>query len=219
MRDYLTLGPTPYDEPCAQLGTDHFYAKSRIESDAYIHQLLRQFGDPPGLCFFRTKPFHHEFGTYYEVVITFFDDDEEAAHFAYHVENNLPARWDEEALNELRATDYHMSVAYRKPSEDQGDLMALEPMPHYSTSCTHSPEQPLQHTLQMRYRSIMLVWPKGLPKSTTLRVQHTIQPDVRLSHRKWALYHRKVNHIDVQLASACAPLSEGAHAAHTAKTD
>jgi len=131
MKDYLTLGPTPYDEPCAQLGTDHFYAKSRIESDAYINQLLRQFGEPPGLCFFRTKPFHHEFGTYYEVVITFFDDDEEAVRFAYNVENNLPAQWDQEALNELRATNYFMSVAKREQPPRSGGLVASEPQSTY----------------------------------------------------------------------------------------
>lgn len=134
MRDYLTLGPTPCEEPCAQVGTADYITKTRAEGSAYIAQLLRQFGEPPGMSFFKLKGFPHEFGTYHEVLITFDDENAEAQQFAYHVENNLPACWDEEALKELRATDYHLSVAHRRPDDDHPNLMAMEPMGHYGPS-------------------------------------------------------------------------------------
>ena len=62
--------------------------------------------------------------------------------------------------------------------------------------------------------AFLLRQPKGLPKSTPRVI--TVYPDVHLDQRKWVLYHRNVNHIDVRLASVCAPLGEGAHAAHPA---
>lgn len=67
----------------------------------------------------------------------------------------------------------------------------------------------------MLRKSFLLTRPKGLPKSA-LRVLPPVYPDVRLDQRRWVLYHRNVNHIDVRLASVCAPLGEGAHAAHPA---
>lgn len=127
MRDFLTLGSTPTNEPCAQVGTDDYATKSRIESRVFIDQLLRQFGEPPGLSTFRRKSFPHDFGTYHEVVIAFDDENEEAVAFAYDVENNLPEQWDEQALKELRGTDYHMSVVRRMPSADAPGLVAMEP--------------------------------------------------------------------------------------------
>lgn len=57
MRDYQTLGPTPWNEPCAQVGAADYAEKSRLETQTYINQLLRQFGEPPGLSFFRVKRF------------------------------------------------------------------------------------------------------------------------------------------------------------------
>ena len=110
MRDYQTLGPTPWNEPCAQVGAADYAEKSRLETQTYINQLLRQFGEPPGLSFFRVKRFPHEFGSYHEVVITYDDENEAAVEFAYNVENNTPERWDEQALEELRQRGYTMQV-------------------------------------------------------------------------------------------------------------
>jgi hypothetical protein len=132
MRDYLTLGPTPCDEECAQVGTADYAEKSRIESSAYIAQLRRQFGEPPGLSFFKVKRFPHEFGSYHEVVIAFDDENEEAVDFAYRVENNLPATWDETAKAGLQATNYFMSVVKREPRTSPPGLMAMEPVAIYS---------------------------------------------------------------------------------------
>lgn len=131
MRDYLTLGPTPCEEPCAQVGTADYAEKTRIENRVYIDQLIRQFGVPPGLCFFKVKRFPHEFGSYHEVVVTFDEESEEDVAFAYGVENNLPGTWDEQAMKDLRETDYYMSVVPRTPRTDMPGMVAMEPVTVY----------------------------------------------------------------------------------------
>lgn len=108
MRDFLTLGPTPAEESCAQVGTPDYVRRTRIETGAYIDQLIRQFGQPPGLNTFRVKRFPHEFGDYHEVVITYDDAVEESVAFAFEVENNLPGHWDEQAKADLQAQNYHL---------------------------------------------------------------------------------------------------------------
>ena len=110
MRDYLTLGPTPAEEPCAQVGTPDYMRRTRIETSAYIDQLIRRFGQPPGLSLFRVKRFPHEFGDYHEVVITYDDEVEDSVDFAFNVENNLPGEWDEQAKAVLLAQHYHLHV-------------------------------------------------------------------------------------------------------------
>jgi hypothetical protein len=45
----------------------------------------------------------------------------------------------------------------------------------------------------MLVRTLELVRAVGLPKSKTLRVLRTVQPDVRLPHPQWVLHHLVVN--------------------------
>lgn len=94
--DYVTLGPTPGDEACAQVGADNYRETMRAESKRYIAGLQRMFPLPEG-CNARiaVKGFPHDYGTYHEVCVIFGDDDEVAIQYAYHVENNLPGSWEE----------------------------------------------------------------------------------------------------------------------------
>jgi hypothetical protein len=94
MQDYLTLGTAPVDEPCAQLGQPDDYDKVREECRRFITLLRQKFGDEPPGAAFGIKSFPHDFGTYYEVVCLFDRDDEEAAHYAYRCEDELPATWE-----------------------------------------------------------------------------------------------------------------------------
>ena len=43
MIDYMEIGSSPTDEYCAQLGSDGYEVLSRIELNAYVHQLERMF--------------------------------------------------------------------------------------------------------------------------------------------------------------------------------
>jgi hypothetical protein len=97
MRESLELGPTPCDEACVQVGTDDYFAKARPECRRYIDLLTKKFGKPPGEAYFYVKSNPHDFGSYLEVAIKFNINSREEMAFAYHVENNLPAKWSDDA--------------------------------------------------------------------------------------------------------------------------
>lgn len=101
MRDYLVIGATPAEEACAQVGSPDYKTRMIKEINAFINQLLRQFGPEPKGAEIRVKAFPHDFGTYHEVVVFFDDNNEEAVNYAYKIENEAATRWDEEALIEL----------------------------------------------------------------------------------------------------------------------
>jgi hypothetical protein len=95
MKDYLTLGPVPSGEDCAQIGDDDYHRKSREEGARFISLLRQVCGpEPPGarLCL---KSFPHDFGTYYEVCCTYEDTNEPAIDYAFHVEAHTPESWDD----------------------------------------------------------------------------------------------------------------------------
>jgi hypothetical protein len=97
MKNFIELGPVPYDEECVQVGCEDYMTKAKKECNAYIEQLCRLFGDVD----LRIKSFPHDFGNYLEVVIYFDDETENDSDVAGNVADNLPANWDNEALKEL----------------------------------------------------------------------------------------------------------------------
>lgn len=101
-KTYFELGPSPYDEPCAQLGAEDYLSQHQIELKALINQLYRVFPDAidEGL-YFRKKWFSHDFGDYAEVVVWFDDEKDSHNEMVRIIEENFPANWDEEALLEL----------------------------------------------------------------------------------------------------------------------
>jgi len=103
MRDYISIGPSPCNEECAQVGQDNYPEQSKKECRAFLNQLSRVFGEPPGGAHLGIKSFPHDFGTYREVVCYFDDDVPEARDFAFMLEGKSPENWDEEAHKELSA--------------------------------------------------------------------------------------------------------------------
>lgn len=108
---YMTveLAATPVDEPCAQVGDPDYGEKARRECRAYVAQLKRIVTAagkevPPGARIV-VKTNAHDYGTYHEVAVRFCEDDEEACDFAFWLENNQPATWDDEARAELGLAD------------------------------------------------------------------------------------------------------------------
>jgi hypothetical protein len=97
----LYLGPTPPEEPCAQVGCPNYREQALKECRAYIRQLERIFGEPPPGARFALSRESHDFGTYYEVVIQYDVQDEDSNAFVFRVEANLPATWDIQAREEL----------------------------------------------------------------------------------------------------------------------
>jgi hypothetical protein len=107
-RARLELGAAPADEPCAQLSTAHYdayAARAMLEIAVYRRQTLRAIEGagrslPPTVRIERHH-YEHEFGPYYELAVTFPVGDDEAEAFAFWLEGNVPANWDEVALAEL----------------------------------------------------------------------------------------------------------------------
>lgn len=107
-RETIEIGSTPYNEDCAQLGTEGYELRARVECRAFKHQLLRMAKEakrdvPPDVRFFVKANRHHDYGVYYELAVSFLDEDdrEDARDFALWIEGNLPEHWDAEARAEL----------------------------------------------------------------------------------------------------------------------
>lgn len=99
--DYICIGPCPPNEDCAQVGSADYYKRAQIECKAYRKQLIEEVGEPPEGCRLIIKGFEHEFGTYYEVIAKFEEDNEEAVDYALKCESSGPEKWNEKARREL----------------------------------------------------------------------------------------------------------------------
>lgn len=99
--DYLTLGGTPAEESCAQVGSENYHRDARKECNVFIRQLIRHFPEVPSGASFTVKSFPHDFGSYLEVAIVFDDESEAAVKYACKVDRELPTLWDAEARKEL----------------------------------------------------------------------------------------------------------------------
>lgn len=109
MMDFITLGPVPYNEDCAQVGDPGYGERVRVECSAYVEQLERTFPIPANLVgkvFFKRASYGHDFGTYFEVVVQYDTNEPAAVQFAYEVESSLPPYWDAPAADWLHAAGY-----------------------------------------------------------------------------------------------------------------
>lgn len=110
--DYLTLGSTPYDEPCAQVGASNYRAATRIESEHYIQQLqailLSKF--PESEISIRSKGFPHDFGTYHEIVAYYNPNNADQCEQAFWLDENVPANWEPEVAPLLASNEMYQST-------------------------------------------------------------------------------------------------------------
>lgn len=95
MRDYLSIGSTPCDEECAQVGTENYAARAKEECRRFIGALRATLGEEPEGASLAVKSFPHDFGTYYEVVCWYDDENEASADYAYKCESDGPSEWPE----------------------------------------------------------------------------------------------------------------------------
>ena len=94
MQDFMTLGTAPVDEPCAQVGQPDYDDKVKGECRRSIALLRHTCGEEPPGARLAIKSCDHDFGMYDEVVCLVDTDDEDAAHYAYRCEDELPATWE-----------------------------------------------------------------------------------------------------------------------------
>jgi hypothetical protein len=88
MKDFMTLGPVPFEEDCIQVSPEVDYSAMRKEVSNYVTLLESRFTNIPENAYFGIKRESHDFGTYF---------DAESQAFAFFVENRLPATWEDDA--------------------------------------------------------------------------------------------------------------------------
>lgn len=95
MIEKVELGTTPISENCCQLGVHEHMKFELKERMAFKNQLERMFPDVS----FAFKTNYHDFGTYKEVVAVGWT--EEQIDQCWEIQDSLPERWDNEAIQEL----------------------------------------------------------------------------------------------------------------------
>jgi len=95
MREYVEIGPAPYAEDCVQVSQTEAYMQPMKEECArYVECIREHCGRERGGASLRIKSNPHDFGTYYDVVCYYDDDDDVGAAYAYHIESHAPELWD-----------------------------------------------------------------------------------------------------------------------------
>ena len=94
MQNYFSIGPSPYEEDCAQVGTPGYRNKAVAECTRYIELLRKTFGPEPKGARLGIKWFDHDFGSYCEVVCYFNTENATALEYAQRCEDNAPATWE-----------------------------------------------------------------------------------------------------------------------------
>lgn len=98
LRETLMLGSSPCNEDCAQTTDPDYVRKAHVECRRYAAQMRRHYATrhagkecPLDL---RIKGNAHDFGTYYEVAVSFDPADRKQVTAAYWLEGNCPENWD-----------------------------------------------------------------------------------------------------------------------------
>ena len=95
MKEYLTLGPVPCMESCAQVGDDDYQGQSVRECRAYIEAIRKKLGPEPEGATLRVKSYPHDYGTYYEAACAYDPENRQATEYAFRCEAEAPATWEE----------------------------------------------------------------------------------------------------------------------------
>ena len=108
MSEYLEFDLSPINENCAQLGSKSFYERSCLEYEALVAQIKRKFPDIPDTVRFKKGSCPHDFGTYYELRVSWVD--EPSREFVFKLESEFPEYWDDEARKFLTEKGYFKEV-------------------------------------------------------------------------------------------------------------
>jgi len=94
MTDHVTIGATPADEPCAQIGEEGYGLKALAECNRFRRVIRAALGPEPEGSRLLVHASAHDFGVYYEVAFRY--DSAEAAHRAYAARcesREIPTKW------------------------------------------------------------------------------------------------------------------------------
>ena len=110
--DYIVLGSTPYEEPCAQVGSSNYRAATKLESEHFIKQLqallLSKFPDSElSIC---NKPFTGNEGPFWEIVVYYNPNNADQCEQAFWLDENVPANWEPEVAALLASNEMYQST-------------------------------------------------------------------------------------------------------------
>ena len=91
MVDYISIGPTPCNEECAQVGDPDYIEKAREECQRFLKLIRERIGPEPEGARLAIKSFPHDFGNYLEVVC--FYNNEISQKYALKCEAETPSNW------------------------------------------------------------------------------------------------------------------------------
>jgi hypothetical protein len=108
-RDSIVIGSAPYEEDCVQVNRAGDYHEAMLtECKRFKEMLEKVFPEPPEGAHFKITTNPHDFGTYYEVSVSFIDvedevddnpsSDELGVEYALFIESHTPATWDDTAV-------------------------------------------------------------------------------------------------------------------------
>lgn len=108
MLEKISLGSSPAEEECAQVGEEGYTERALQEGVLYINLLHKTYADfhgvpvPSGLRL-QVQACPHDYGTYHEVFAIFDSEDEAAVLAAFWLDANAPTVWDDESRLKLPA--------------------------------------------------------------------------------------------------------------------
>jgi hypothetical protein len=98
MKDYMVIDSSPYEENCAQVGSDNYEKRAKQECSKFINLIVKKCGVPPIGAKLKTTSFPHDFGRYYEVIVEFDTAVEDSVEYALFVEANAPRTWNDNKM-------------------------------------------------------------------------------------------------------------------------
>ena len=111
MLETMELECSPYDEDCAQVGTQDYRKMAALEYTAMYGQLLRMFGTAHHGVRIYPKWCNHDFGMYLILAVSYDSLDAAAVKHTMTIEEQWPAKWDNMAREELRHNNYRLTNA------------------------------------------------------------------------------------------------------------
>jgi hypothetical protein len=91
--EWIDIGSTPPEEDCAQVGSINYREKALEECHRYIDVIRKKLGPEPQGARLGIRSNEHDFGTYYEVVCYYSDED--GLNYALACEGYGPKTWDD----------------------------------------------------------------------------------------------------------------------------
>lgn len=112
MRDWTTLGPTPAEEECEQVGTEKYDPyRARIETRVFVN-MLRRIHKPEHTEIKLHTENGHDAGPYIEAAVYYDPQNDAAVQEMLRIEGGVPGKWDDEAREELELALSRLAERY-----------------------------------------------------------------------------------------------------------